>query len=91
MDAEVISKDIYCRACYSQLRHLFVSHVDSFWYYQTVLTSAYSRCGRRVYCGMDVEQHSMTSQVEIFRCGGCQLVFMSKESLTMHAGPPNHF
>ncbi|GFQ72867.1 hypothetical protein TNCT_669791 [Trichonephila clavata] len=90
MEAEVISKNFYCRSCYSQLRALFVSHMDSFWYYQTGLNSFCSRCGRRVFCGMDVIQYSEKPEVEIFRCGKCQLAFESKESLIVHAEPPNH-
>ncbi|GFQ65446.1 hypothetical protein TNCT_141411 [Trichonephila clavata] len=42
------------------------------------------------FCGMDVIQYSEKPEVEIFRCGNCQLAFESKESLIVHAEPPNH-
>ncbi|GFR32354.1 hypothetical protein TNCT_196491 [Trichonephila clavata] len=49
-----------------------------------------NQCGRRGFCGMDVIQYSKKPEVEIFRCGKCQLAFESKESLIVHAEPPNH-
>ncbi|GFY13212.1 hypothetical protein TNCV_2334761 [Trichonephila clavipes] len=91
MDAEVTSKAFFCRGCYFQLPDLNKSHMDSFWCCASGINFVCSQCGRRVYCGMDVLQYSKMPQVEIFRCGACQLVFKSKSSLSTHAGPPNHF